>query len=220
MMNSEQSERIDEVGRVVVRLEPDATIYGEDAYVALAFDEIAGQARARLLHDRSRHHTYLARYQLIDLLCSDRAARTVDETLLVKGRPITPERYLRLWRAALAEALSPPALEARHGLKVVAVLEGPLEPLRGTRAFWTSSPFQTFDEFFDRHASRIQLLAEGRFRVEFDLGEAHGARDAYYGSSFLSSAGGRDGVWSSTLVIRGAAKGAQPGLFNSHAVEA
>jgi hypothetical protein len=204
----------------VVRIEPDATIYGEPAYVALAFDEVADGARARLLHYRSRYHAYLAGYQLIDLLCSDRAVRTVDETLLVEGRAITPERYLRLWRTALAEALSAPALEARHGLKVVAVLEGVLEPLRGARASWTDSPFRTFDDFVDRHAPRIQRLAEGRFRVEFDLSEAHGARDAYYGSSFLSGAADGDGPWRSTLVVRGAARGAQPGLFNSPAVEA
>lgn len=208
-------ERINEVRRALVRLPGDATIYGDETFIVVAFDEVAGMVEATLLHSKCRHQRFLAQYEVFHLLCDGRAARTVDETVLVEGRPITPERYLRLWRAAFDQALSPAAFEASHGLKLVVLLEGPLAPLRGAAAPWTSSPFRTFEDFFERHRRRIEVLDGGRFRVELDLGRSQGARDAYYGSSFLSSARGDRDAWSTTHVIRGVTRATQTELFDA-----
>lgn len=113
----------------------------------------------------------------------------MDGSLRVDGDVVTPERYLGLWRTAIAQPLMPEQFAERHAVCAYVELGGRFEGLRGRRASWSSSPFETFDHFEAAYLERIDYMDDNeRFRVEFDLRQTHAARDAFYLESFLSYA--------------------------------
>ena len=92
---------INEIDRVAVLLPEGTTFYNDKRYVAVAWDEDAqGNPHGQVLGSNRRSLPFLARYELLSTLCSDRAKQTVDGSLRVNDQVITPERYLGLWRAA------------------------------------------------------------------------------------------------------------------------
>lgn len=213
---------VNEIGRFLVKLPENATFYGDPHYVPIAFEATGDGCESRLVGIPQARLAYLPKYRVIDALCGDRAQRTVDEALVVCGKPITPERYLALWRQSLAEAAPPAILTAEHGLRVYAVIETPLAPMWKAKAPWSGSPFETFDEMHARYASQIQDLSDGRFRLEFDLRVDDAARDAFYAESIVSSALGHDsGAWRAGLILQGrAAARQQDALFGLEFAEA
>ena len=78
----------------------------------------------------------MAQYEVFSALCSDRAQRTVVQTLLVGGTPTTPERYLRLWRDAITTSVSAETAATLHGIRAVAVLQAPLASVTGAKSSW------------------------------------------------------------------------------------
>ncbi|MCA9467766.1 MAG: hypothetical protein KC643_20290 [Nitrospira sp.] len=86
-------------------------------------------------------------YQIFGTLCHGRAQQVVDHRLLVQQKPITPERYLQLWRHAFNYPLTPHDLADRHGYRILAHFQGP-EPIPPTwKNQYTRSPFATFTDF-------------------------------------------------------------------------
>ena len=87
---SPHSPTLDEVGRLVIHLPDDATFYGERSYLPIAVDLVDGSTTPSLLRADQHGVHYMAQYEVLSALCSDRAQRTVDQTLLVGGTPTTP----------------------------------------------------------------------------------------------------------------------------------
>lgn len=221
-MNPAATRPVNEIGRFLVRLPENATFYGDPHYVPIAFEATDDGCESRIVGIPAARLVYLPKYRVIDTLCGDRAQRTVDESLVVRGKPITPERYLALWRQGLAEAAPPTILAARHGLRICAVIDAPLEPLWKAKQPWSGSPFETFDELHARYASQIKDLNNGRFRLEFDLRVDDAARDAFYAEALVSSALGHDScAWGARLILHGRAAARQQGaLFELEPMEA
>ena len=213
---------VNEIGRFLVRLPQNATFYGDSHYVPIAFEATADGCESRIVGIPEARLVYLPKYRVIDMLCGDRAQRTVDEALVVCGKPITPERYLALWRQGLDEAAPPAIMAAMHGLCILAVIEAPLEPLWKAKQPWSGSPFETFDELHARYASQIKDMSDGRFRLEFDIRFDDAARDAFYAEALVSSALGHDSsAWSARLILHGRAAARQQGaLFELEPMEA
>lgn len=97
--------KVDEIDRIEVRLPSEATFYGTPMYVALAVDA-AGDAEAPVLLGQQQGLRFFAQYELISLLCSERAQLAVDGQLRCRGARVSPEQYLGLWRKALAASPS------------------------------------------------------------------------------------------------------------------
>ncbi len=186
---------INERTRVVIALPDGTTFYSDRLYIGVAFD-LMGNTMIPNVLGPSSGLPFLARYNIMSLLCGGRAMGTVDGTVIVNGETITPERYLGIWRTAIAEPLTAAQFTERHGYEIVAVLGGSLDPLRGTRTSWSSSPFKTFDDFEAAYRGHMAYYDEGwRFRIELDLRRDNAARDAFYLQSFLSCADQRDAAF-------------------------
>lgn len=97
---------------------------------------------------------------------------------------MTPERYLKLWRTAMATPLPVSELEARHGLRLLAVLEGQREMLKTSESRWEGYPFACLADMASVYGGVVEL-ADGRFRLEVDLSLPNGARDASWADAFL-----------------------------------
>jgi hypothetical protein len=183
---------INEVARAAVVLPTDATLYSDTRFVAIAWDDPGdgSQPQASILGADGRTLPYLARFQLIDLLCGDRAMRAVDGTLQVCHRAVTPEAYLGLWRSALKVPLTPADLAERFGLTIVVTLGAALATARLVRSGWTTSPFAGFAEFEAAYGSRFvpgpTATGAPGFELTLDLREATAARDAFYGRAFVT----------------------------------
>ena len=181
-----QIERVNEVGRAAILLPPEATFYSGSHYLAVAFDSAGGGEPAAVVLGGSPL-PFEPLWALMSLLCGDRAQRAVDQTLLVQGRAITPEAYLKLWRDACLSPLSPEAFAARSGVVPTFVIEGSLSLARGCRSAWESSPFATFDDFEEAYREEMDVSEDGvRFVLALDARRLHAARDAFYAASFLT----------------------------------
>lgn len=212
---------INEVARAVIALPPDATIYSSTVYLAVAFDASGAQVNPTLLtRGSSKSLGYLAGYELIGyLLCGDRAQRTVDRSLVVGGKEVTPEAYLALWRTAVDGAYSPGAFKARHGLSLIATICGPVDRMSQYRSSWTSAPFKSFAR--TRHAENLEVSG-GRFQLRLDLAEPNAARDAYYIAEMVGSAcRDDDTLWSASVTLEGHQQSVlQTELFGTSLAEA
>lgn len=184
---SPHSPTLDEVGRLVIHLPDDATFYGERSYLPIAVDLVDGSTTPSLLRADQHGVHYMAQYEVFSALCSDRAQRTVDQTLLVGGTPTTPERYLRLWRDAMTTSVSAETAATLHGIRAVAVLQAPLASVTGAKSSWTTCPFGSFTSFRAKYGGQMSLASDGTFALELDLARPGSARDAYYGASMMSS---------------------------------
>jgi hypothetical protein len=202
---------INEVDRVVIALPADTTFYSNVHYVAVAFDASSEAVTPSILGS-SRCLAFLPRHQIFSALCGDRSIRSVDHHLLVKGKPVTPEQYLGLWRTALKQPCSSDEFADRRGYALIAVLGGVLEKLRGVSSPRTSSPFPMFDDFEAAYSDKMVLLDEGcKFRLELDLRQENTARDAFYGEALLAQVDDRCDV-SASLMLRQIEVPGNPGI--------
>lgn len=215
---------INEVARVAVVLPEDTCFYSDQRFIAVAFDASADGVTYEILGASRPCLPFFAGYEIFSRLCGDRAMRTVDGALRANGETVTPERYLGLWRTAIGQPLTPSRFTEHYGYAAYAALGGRFDGLRGKRKSWSSSPFETFDDFEAVYRDRIAYLDDGRcFRIELDLGLAHAARDAFYLEAFLSSAGQCEGSDTSVVLKQvalsrtpfAAAPAAQSELFTS-----
>ena len=191
-MATTTSPTINEHARSAIALPVDTTFYSDTQFIPIAWDEPGDGSAPRpdILFSKPGHLPYYPKYQLIDLLCGDRARQAVDGTLRVQGQVVTPEAYLGLWRAALADSLTPVQLAARCGLRLFVSLGAALEAVRAAKSSWTSSPFPTFEAFEVLYGERFTHgpTADGRsgFELTLDLREPDAARDAFYAESLIS----------------------------------
>lgn len=215
-------QHINEVARVAIALPKDTTFYSDQRFIAVAFDATANGVSHEILGAARPCLPFFARYELFSHLCGDRAMRTVDGALRINGETIRPERYLALWRVAIGQPLTPTEFTERHGYVAYAALAGNLNELRSKHKSWSSSPFETFDDFETAYHDRIAYVDDGqRFRIELDLRSEHAARDAFYLESFLSLWSQQEQSASSIVLkvtdpsrpIATAPSSAQPDLF-------
>lgn len=176
-----------EIGRVVIHLPDDATFYRHRSYLPIAIDLVDGTQIPSLLRSDSHGIDYMAGYEVFSALCSNRAQRTVDRSLLVDNEHITPERYLGLWRSAIGNSMPPEAASKALAIQAVAVLQAPLAALAGARSSWTSCPFGAFEAFQDKYRCELKVSNDGVFTLELDLARPEAARDAYYAASMVST---------------------------------
>lgn len=202
----------DEVDRVVVRLPDDASFFGGPTFIPIAVDKTGASSTPALL-ESDAGIGYLAEYQLLDRLCSDRAQRTVDGTLLANGKRVTPEQYLRLWRKAIAAAITPAQLHAQRGWTLMVQFRGPLNDpsLDVGTSSWTLCPFKTYGAFRRKYTPVMKRLSEGLDEVTLDLREADSARDAHFAESLMTSVIGYRGSWSSALLLATGQPSLEPG---------
>jgi hypothetical protein len=195
-----------EYDRAVVALPSNATLYGDTRFVAITWDDEGDghMPRPAILGAQHSGLPYLARYELIDRLCGDRAMRTVDGALQVRRKPLTPEAYLGLWRAAIKAPLNAEELASQHGLKILVTLGAALEPARRVRPVWTTSPFKSFRGFEAAYGPRFVLgpTASGAsgFELTLDLREPRAARDAFYAQDFVTHRDDGEGHVRTSLV--------------------
>lgn len=180
---------LNELARAVIGLPLDATLYSSPHFVAIVWDD-GPTPRPSILGAEDTALPYFASYQLINRLCGDRAMRTVDGTLRVRQRTLTPEAYLGLWRAAMQAPLTPQELASRFSLKILVTLGAALAPARLASRVWTSSPFESFLDFEAAYGSRFVLspTASGAsgFELTLDLCAPQAARDAFYGRALVT----------------------------------
>ena len=151
-------------------LPEDTSFYTDQRFIAVAFDAATNGVTHEILGASRPYLPFLATYEIFSRLCGDRAMRTVDGALRTNSETITPERYLGLWRIAIGQPLTPSAFTERYGYAAYAILSGCLDGLCGKRKSWSSSPFETFDDFETTYRDRIAYLDDGqRFRIELDL---------------------------------------------------
>lgn len=221
----------------------DATFYNDTRYVPIVFDAVPDGVQANLLRVRQglqpRPDELLARYEVFARLCADRAQRAAYQSLIVDARVVTPERYLKLWREAVAQAITPTQLHDEHGLSVIACLEAPAMAVRGATCSWTSTPWPTFDELREEFAAQLlgeeeseeesveaggETSAQARqarrarqVRLELDLRLDRAASAMFYATSMFSRALGYDSdQWQARLELRGAVLRPQPAsLFDA-----
>lgn len=192
---------INEVARVAIVLPKDTTFYSDQIFIPVAFDAVANGVTHEILGASRSGLPFFASCGIFSYLCGDRAMRTVDGMLRISGEAITPECYLALWRKAIAQPLSPVEFTERYGYAAYALLNGRSEHLRGKRKSWSSSPFETFDDFETAYRDQIAYVDDNRrFRIELDLRWQHAARDAFYLESFLSAGDEREQSASSVVL--------------------
>jgi hypothetical protein len=176
---------LDEVARLIIAVEGNF-FDGARRFVPIAFDrDQHGSIHPCLIPYFPKRLAFLERHEVFYALCNDRAQRCVGAQLKVNGGAILPEDYLALWRTASSYPLSPHELLAFYAVRIIAVLAGPLAPLKGTPFPWQPSPFGTFDDFVVHCGTRMHRTPDERFRLELDLTEQDAVRDAYHGAVFL-----------------------------------
>jgi hypothetical protein len=181
-----------EHARAVVALPENATFYDGTHYVPIVWESIPQSPTPQpgIVGDHRDGLPYFPAWRLIDLLCSDRARRTVEGQLRDGFQIVTPERYLGLWREALARPLTADDLAGRHGLSLRVTLGAMLERERGARCPWNSSPFDTFEDFEALYGGRFvrRALSSGHvcFEVTLDLREPDAACHVFYAHALLS----------------------------------
>ncbi len=208
---------INEIDRVVIHLPDDATFYSSRSYLPVVVDLVDGVQRPTLLRPSSQGINYMAQYEIFSALCSDRAQKAVDHELLVAGLPVTPERYLGMWRTAIADSVSAVTAQQQHGIQAFAVLRAPLAAMAGVKSSWTTCPFGTFAVFQSKFGEHFRLADDGTFTVELDLAKPGFARAAYYAASMMCSKFDRDSAqWRAGIQLRAAsASRVQAGLFET-----
>jgi hypothetical protein len=164
---------INEVGRLVIVVPGGNGGAGlGEKYVAVALEDRHGQKVAESVTSFPEYA-----YSVIGRVCDSRAVETVGGTLKVNGKVMTPEAYLKLWRDAVANAVTPEQALQDCGVKVTLVVGGNSVHQAGMKRQWTTDPMDGFDGWAERYASRINPDADGYFSFEMDLGdpEAHHA---------------------------------------------
>ena len=185
------SSALNEHFRAAVALPKETTFYDDCHYIAISWDNANDEmpVQPSILFPKFDGLPYFPQYSLIGLLCGSRAKHAVDGTLRVQGQIVTPEAYLGLWRAALADAMSTAQLADRCGLRILVTLGAALEAVRTAKSPWTSSPFETFAAFESAYGDRFAatLMNDGRpgFELTLDLRESDAARHTFYAHSLI-----------------------------------
>lgn len=137
-------------------------------------------------------------WELIHLICRERAVRTPSGALRVNGRRIEPDAYLRRWRRAIADAV--PLCRLRHELRLqlVATFSWPVgagATLRGKARLNAHVPYDTLGSLLLARAQAQDLApdagrSEGREVVHIGLDAPNGARDAWWVGDWLRNVEG------------------------------
>lgn len=207
---------INEIDRVVIQLPDDAMFYRDRRYLPVIIDLVDGARQPALLASSENDIHYVAQYEIFSALCRDRAQKAVDLGLLVAAAPITPERYLGIWRTAIAGAVPPETAAQQHGIHAYAVLRAPLAAMAGVKSPWTTCPFGSFDAFRAKYGDQFQFADDGTFTLQLALAAPEHASAAFYAASMMRRSFDRDcAQWSAGIELRMSARRVQTGLFET-----
>lgn len=163
---------MNEIGRVVIVAPETRQDFGG---LGRNFVAVALESRDGKVHAESVTHYPSYSYSLIGRLCESRATETIGGGLLVSGKTVTPEAYLRTWREAIAQAVTPQEAAAAYGLAVKLIVRGNAAKQKGMPIRRTYDTKDGFDGWAAELADRIHPDADGYFEFELDLREP----DAY-----------------------------------------
>lgn len=159
--------QVNEVSRMVIVVPGgEDTFVRERNYVGVALDHgDDGLAVSSLMDVPSWA------YAIIGRACDGRAVDTVGGDLVVNGKMVTPEKYIGLWRDALADPLSPQEAHDRFGVTVKLVARGNALKQKGLAKKLTTDPMEGFDDWLARFKDAIQPDQDGYFELELDMRE-------------------------------------------------
>lgn len=191
-------------------------------YLAVVNDEGVGH------HPLGRGLSFEPATWLIACICRERAIDTVDASLLVDGRQITPEKYLQRWRALLEQPVAVRELGERKRLQAVAIFQWRHSAaLAARKATWVTPPCATFGELLHAHGcnslATCELDPPAVTTLEIDLAMPAGARDAWWVNDYLSCISQGDQVITRHVELRplaGAVCAAAPHSLNERPVRA
>ena len=157
---------MNEIGRLVIVVPEDKESF---AGLGRKFVAVALESRDGVMHAESvtRYPEYA--YSLIGRVCDSRATETIGGGLLVGGKTVTPEGYLKAWRAAIAQAVTPEEAAATHRLAVKLIVRGNAAKQKGMPIQWTYDTKGGFDGWAAELADRINPDKDGYFEFELDL---------------------------------------------------
>lgn len=155
---------INELNRLIIDCRPRPN--HDSAYLPLVIDDTSNGPQASLM--AGPIFDFLAPYRIMQALCDDRAQRTVDHQLLINGQPITPERYLKIWRSALTQPLSLRALGDQFGLRLLVHMQGAPEIPDHWRSPYQDAPFPNFSTFINHYREQI-VETDGLLHLALDL---------------------------------------------------
>jgi hypothetical protein len=171
---------LDEIDRVAVQLSDSGQPCDDPEYALITFERQAnGLIEPQLMRLPSSGLPCLPRWRVFDALCEQRAQRCVDSELRVRGRCVTPERYLSLWRAAMLKALPPSELATQRGLRLLADLVARRSAMHsGTRR--GSAPFVSFADFEAHYSAHLRAEPNGFVGLTLDLSQLQALGHARY----------------------------------------
>ena len=157
---------MNEIGRLVIVVPEKSRDFGG---LGRTFVAVALESRDEQVHAESVTQYPQYAYSIIGRVCDSRATETIGGGLLVGGKTVTPEAYLRTWRAAIAQAVTPQEAAATHGLAVKLIVRGNVNKQKGKPIQWTYDTKGGFDEWAAELADRIHPDKDGYFEFEMDL---------------------------------------------------
>ncbi len=158
---------VNEIGRVVIVVPGgDGGMGLGEHYVGVSLDEGPSGTVATSITSVPQYA-----YSLIGRVCDGRAVATVGGDIVVHGKPVPPEKYIRLWREALAKAVSPEEAAEKFGVAASLVVRGNLSRQAGHNRHRTTDPMPNFDGWAKAFATVMQPDAEGYFEFALDLRE-------------------------------------------------
>lgn len=188
-----------------------------EMFMPVVFDEYVGH------HTLDSHVPTEPAWAVISQICLRRAVLCVDRGLVVNGRPISPEGYIKRWRDRLARPVPLSRLALDKGLRAVAVFQWRHSPAIAERtANWVNPPFARFGDLLAEHgciseASTVSHPGFGVRTLQVDLSARDGAQIAWWADDFLSSSAISDQVISRRVDLHQVPFDAQPASFHSAA---
>lgn len=163
-MQFDANKPVNEIGQLVVELHQ----YG---YQPSNFILIKDEGGDYTFLDQERAGNSFWQDDVIATICSARAPHTVRGGLLLHGKKVKPQAYLRHWRTVTPIPIS--GLK-NHGLAIHAKLSLNLHAERAGKFTYCvrdqDMTLKTFDEFEGRYGSRlVPNEATGKHEAEFDL---------------------------------------------------
>lgn len=133
---------------------------------------------------------FLPRYEVISMVCSERAVLLVEGTLRVQRRRMEPDAYIRRWRRALDEAISIEQLRSHVGLQAIASFDiDASEQFLAARPRWINPPYPTPSALLDARSADVRSN-DDRCSLAIDLASPNGARDAWWLNDWMRGTDG------------------------------
>lgn len=186
-----------------------------EMFLPVVNDELVGP------HTQGSHLPIEPDWAIVRKICRERAVMTVDRSLLVNGAPISPEDYIRRWRARLENPVPVSRLALDKGLRAVAVFQWRHGPdVADRKASWVNPPYQRFGDLLAAHGFLTEAIPAVSpelhlSTLKVDLAAPDGCRTAWWADDFLSSSAVQDRVVCRRVEFHRVAYDAPPVAFHA-----